>query len=75
MIPRSGGSVQELCMLCIISNLLLNNVFDHHNFRLKTLNQLFLSPNFVEQYCKTIYDSVVLLQNFRGFVEGTLVSI
>ena len=72
MIPRFGRSVQELC---VISNWVLNHIFNHHNWRLETLNQPWLSPNFLEQYCQTIHNSGAPLQNFWGFVDGTLVNI
>ena len=72
IIPRFGRSFLELC---VKSDWLLNYVFDHHNWRLRTLNEPWLSPNFLEQYCQTIHDSGASLQNCWGFVDGTLVNI
>ena len=72
MILRFGRSVQELC---VTSNWVLNHIFDHHNWRLATLNQHWLSPNFFEQYCQTILDSGAPLQNFGGLVNETFVNI
>ena len=70
MTPRFGRSVQELC---VISNWVF--IFDHHNWRLTSLNQPWLSPNFLEQYSQTIHNSGAPLQNCWGFVDGTLVNI
>ena len=72
MIPRFGRSVQELC---VISNWVLNRIFDHYNWRLTKLNQPWLSPIFFKQYCQTIHDSGAPLQNCWGFVDETLVNI
>ena len=52
--------------------LYINHIFDHHNRRLTTLNQSWLSPNFLEQYCQIIHNSGAPLQNCWGFVDGTL---
>ena len=52
MIPRFGSSIQELC---IISNWVLIHLFDHRNWRFTTLNQPWLSPNFLGQYWQTIH--------------------
>ena len=58
----------------MLNQRLLNYVFDF-NWRLTTLNEPWLSPNFLEQYCQTIHNSGTSLQNCSGFVDGTLVNI
>ena len=43
LIPRFGRSTQELC---VISNCVLNHVFEHHNWSWTRLYQLWLPPEF-----------------------------
>ena len=67
MITRFGCTVQEFC---VVSNWVLKYIFDHHNWKLTTLNQPWLSSNFLELWCQTIHKSGVPLQNCWGFVDG-----
>ena len=69
----NGTSVSGIEGLCIY--LFQAYIFAHHNWRLTTLNQPWLSPNFLEQYCQAIHDSGAPLQNCWGFVDGILVNI
>ena len=72
VIPRFERLVQELC---VIPKWVLNHVFDCHSWRLTTLNQPWLFPNFLGRYCQTIHNSGELLQNSWVFVDGSLVNI
>ena len=69
MISRFGRSVQELCL---VSNHIMNFIYDNHHHRLTQLNQTWLSPIKLQDYCNVIHNAGAALANCWGFVDGTV---
>jgi len=69
LIHRFGRPVPELCML---TNVVLDWVYDTHGHRLTSWNQPFLSPLCLEQYAQTIRRKGSPLTNCFGFIDGTV---
>ena len=72
MIPRFVRPVPELCM---ISNTVLDWIYENHGFRLTPWNQPFLSPVCLQRYADSISRKSSPLNNCFGFVDGTVRSI
>lgn len=68
MITRFARPVPELCML---SNVVLDWIYDTHGHHLTSWNQPFLSPPFLEQYTQVI-SRMGPLRNCFGFIDGTV---
>ena len=69
MIPRFGRSVPELCM---ISNKVVDLVYDHFHYKLRDLNQPWLSLPELEVYARAIHDKGAALETCWGFIDGTV---
>ena len=59
----------------MISNTVLDWIYDNHAFRLTSWNQFFLSPPYLEQYCQSIAEKGSPLKNCFGFIDGTVRAI
>ena len=70
LIHRFGRPVPELCM---ITNTVLNWMYDNHGHRLTSWNnQPFLSPAYLELYAQAITMKGCPLTNCFGFIDGTV---
>ena len=69
LIPRFGRPVPELCML---TNTVLDGMYDNHGHRLTSWNQPFLSPAYLERYAHTITMKGSPLTNCFGFIDATV---
>lgn len=69
MIHRFARPVPELCML---SNVVLDWIYENHGHHLTEWNQPFLSPIALEQYSQAISRMGSPLTNCFGFVDGTV---
>ena len=56
----------------MISNTMLNWLYDNHGFRLSSWNQPFLSPVALQQYAQAITSRGSPLNNCFGFIDGTV---
>ena len=70
MIPRFGRPVQELY---IISNYTLKVIYNQWNYLLNTMNQAWLSPNFLQLFADAIYAKGASLDNCWKFIDGTVI--
>lgn len=68
-IPRFG---RPLPQYCIISNQILNLIYDNWHHLLESFNQPWLSPRCLEQFCNAIHEKGAALDNCWGFVDGTV---
>ena len=62
-IPIFDGSVPELC---IISNYIMDYLYHNFHHKLTSLNQPWLAPARLEEFCNTISQSGTALQNCWG---------
>ena len=69
MIPRFGRSAQEMCL---VSNYIMEYLYVHHRQRLTSLNQAWLTPAKLEEYCESIHSTGSALNNCWGFIDGTV---
>ena len=69
LIHRFGRPVPELCM---ITNTVLDWMYDNHGHRLTLKNQPFLSPAYLEGYAQAITMKGSPLTNCFGFIDGTV---
>ena len=67
LVKMFARPVPELCM---ISNTMVDWIYDNHSFRLTSWDQFFLSP-YLEQYCQSIAEKRSPLKNCFGFIHGT----
>ena len=72
MISRFGRSVPELCM---ITNRVMDFIYDTHGHRITQWNPAVLNPGFLEQYAAAIAGKGAALDNCFGFVDGTVCPI
>ena len=66
---RFGRSVSELCM---ITNRVMDFIYDTHGHRITQWNPAVLNPGFLEQYVAAIAGKGAALDNCFGFVDGTV---
>ena len=69
MIPRFGRPVSESCM---ITNTVMDFVFDHHAHRLTQWNPNILHSQALQMYADAVSARGAPLQNCFGFVDGTV---
>ena len=69
MIQCFGRPVPELCM---ITNTMLDWIFDNHSHRILNWNANILNPHFLEVYANAIQRKDAPLPNCFGFVGGTV---
>ena len=69
MVSRFARPVPVLCM---ISNVVLNYIYDLHHRRITAWNQAILNPPALQQYADAVSDKGAALRNCFGFVDGTV---
>ena len=69
MIPRFGRPVPEICM---ITNTVMDFIFDHHAHRLTQWNPDILNAQALQMYADAVSARGAPLQNCFGFVDGTV---
>ena len=69
LIPRFGRSVPELSM---ISNLVMDTIYEEHHHRLTQWNNTLLNPPLLESYARAIDSKGSPLPNCFGFIDGTV---
>ena len=69
MLPRFARPVPQLCM---ISNEVMDFIYQAHNHRLRSFNQPWLSPASLQNYADLIHANGAPLQNCWGFIDGTV---
>ena len=69
MIARFGRPVPELC---IITNLVMDFIYDLHGHRITQWNPTILNSRLLEEYATVISDKGAALDNCFGFVDGTV---
>ena len=69
---RFAWAVSQLCM---ISNIVLDVLFNNWSHLLRTFQQNWFSQQHLEHVANMIFDKGVLLDNFWGFVDGTVHAI
>ena len=69
MIPRFGRPVPQFS---IITNHILNLLYERHGNRLTIFEQEILSPQNLVKYANAIHESGAPIQNCWGFVDGTV---
>ena len=69
MVSRFARPVPVLCM---ISNIVLNYIYDLHHRRITAWNQAILNPHALQQYADAVSDKGAALNNCFGFVDGTV---
>ena len=58
--------------LSIISNTVMNYIYENHRQRLTNWNQTFLNPAKLEEYTQAISNRGAALKNCFGFIDGTV---
>ena len=69
MIPRFGRPVPELCM---ITNTVLDFIFDTFSHKLTEWNLDILDPTSLERYAEVVFAKGAPLHNCFGFIDGTV---
>ena len=69
LVSRFGRSVPELCMM---SNKIMNIIYDRYSNLLHDFNQPWQSPICLQQYSNAIHAKGAPLQNCFGFIDGTV---
>ena len=69
MIPRFGRPAPVLSMM---TNKVLDFIYDNHGRRIKEWNHDPLSPARLQTYADDVYAKGVALENCFGFVDGTV---
>ena len=69
LIPRFGRPVAELSM---ISNLVLDTIYQQHHHRITRWNNTVLSPKLLETYAHAVHQKGSPLSNCFGFIDGTV---
>ena len=69
MIPRFGRPVPELSM---ITNTVINYIYDVHSHRLLEWNDNIMSPDLLDIYTDAISNKGAALGNCFGFIDGTV---
>ena len=68
MISGFGRPVPELCM---ITNEVIDYIFDNHSHRISQWNDDILNPYLLQEYADVIHAKGAPLENC-GFIDGTL---
>ena len=69
MVARFERPVPQLCM---ITNRMMDYLFDEYSHLLADLNQPWLSRDRLRHFAATIHDRGALLENCWGFIDGTV---
>ena len=67
--PRFGRSVPELSM---ISNKVMNLVYENFHHKLRDFNQPWLAPNKLKEYADAIFAKGAAIDFCWGFIDGTV---
>ena len=68
-VPRFGRPVPDYS---IISNEIMNIVYNRFSYLLEDFNLPFLSPNKLEEYCTAVTGKGAAFDNCFGFIDGTV---
>ena len=69
LVPRFGRPIPKLCMM---SNSIMNFIYENYNYLLNDFNQPWLSRNKLEECSIAIHNKRAPLMNCFGFVGGTV---
>ena len=69
LVPRFGRPVPQLCM---ISNMMVDELYDKYSYLLQELIQPWLSPANLQVYAASIHGKGAALDNCWGFIDGTV---
>ena len=69
MLPRFARPVPQLCM---ISNEIMNYIYETQHHRLRSFDQLWLSPENLQNCANVIHAKGASLNNCWGFIDGTV---
>ena len=69
MVARFRRPVPQLCM---ITNRMMDYLFDEYSYLLADLNQPWLSRDHLRHFAATIHDKGAPLENCWGFIDGTV---
>ena len=69
MISRFGRPVPELCM---ITNEVMDNIFNNHSHRISQWNDDILNPQLLQEYADVVHAKGAPLENCFGFIDGTV---
>ena len=69
LIPRFGRPVPQLCM---IANLVTDEIFNRFSHLLTNLDQPWLSPQNLQIFTEAIHNKGAALDNCWGFIDGTV---
>ena len=69
MVPHFGRPVPELCLM---SNEIMDLIYNRFNYLLRDFNQSWLAPANLEIFANAIHLKGAPLQNCWGFVDGTV---
>ena len=69
LVSRFGRPVPQLCM---ITNTVVNDLYERHSYLLQDLDQPWLSPENLQLYATAIHDKDAALNNCWGVVDGTV---
>ena len=69
IMPRFGRDIPQLSM---ISNLVMNYIYQNHKHRLENFNQIWLSPHNLQLFANFIHSKGAPLDNCWGFIDGTV---
>ena len=72
LVPRFGRSVPLLCM---ISNLVTDHIYERFSNLLTNLDQPWLSPHNLKMYADAIHVKGAALDNCWGFIDGKFQSV
>ncbi len=69
LVPRFGRPVPHLCM---ITNMLVDDLYERYSRLLQRLDQPWLSPENLRLYADKVHAKGAALDNCWGFVDGTV---
>ena len=69
MLPRFARPVPQLCM---ISNEIMNSIYETQHHHLRSFDQPWLSPENLQNYTDVIHARGAPLSNCWGFIDGTV---
>ena len=67
--PQFGRDIPQLSMM---SNLVMNSIYENHKNRLQNLGQDLLFPLNLQLYAASIHAKGAPLHNYWGFIDGTV---
>jgi len=72
MVPLFSRPVPQICM---VTNEVMNHIYDRWHHLLSDLNQPWLSPANLERFAEAVHDRGAALDNCWAFVDGTVRAI